>query len=792
LEHPKTAGPQQPQLPIDALSAYDIMYSSFQLGCSTLFERILSIHYWLDSLGTVRTPLSVTAYLLAAGLNAALFTVLMYNTFKRHQPHPMAIFIGLGLLSGSVLTLNRVTGWWPYARWHTGLPALVAACGAAATHFRREAGAVRGHWSAFWNWRLPKGSLSWPVNVTIACISLVCLLLLTRYLGWPLWTAPALLAGMLVPGLFLAERRRQAFMPACAILPACLLGLIESTVRFGWQTTWLSVTVLRLSLLFGAAHAELYQVTIIQRPGTRQLTLISGGVIIISALIAWAAWCYLSLAAAGVSGVDPYGYLQMASDWMRYGTFLHRFPLAADMQQLGLNPEAALHIGYRMPVNAASQAASVWPAGHSWLLGTAARIAGEQLLYLSTPVLALLGILASGILAFILFPVRPWSRWLLALITSLLTATSFEYVSWTLVHMADISAALFSAACIALAWLARRPGRKSFALAGIAGFLLGMAYWIRHTQVVLMLPLLVIMLAPGDGTLHRRRLVRAAVLAGAALLTSVPDLLYHRDTFGSLWIPESKELAEYSLAAIPRSTWLLISQWGSRREFLLLSPWMLVGFILLMRRYPLEAAVVAAYLGTLWLAQAPYAALRLRDLLSALPVLSLVTAFGITSCVAALWRWRRWVSVLTVFLMVMLFYVRSAQVLHLPATRGFNNFGYLWFSQRTEFERLEHVLPVNAIVGATLHAGAVEMYSGHLSFQVDQWTVEQLHLFITYETGLGRPVFLLDDSTASSAVINGLASRTRLVPFELMEQLPYYYPGGGSDNLDMVLYQVMQ
>ncbi|MCE5259172.1 MAG: glycosyltransferase family 39 protein [Chloroflexi bacterium] len=610
---------------------------------------------------------------------------------------------------------------------------------------------------------------------------------------WPLWTGPLFWALILSPQAVPAVRRSHSCTVLCALAPVYLLSIIEAAARIGWHTSLIPAPIPGLVLGMCCVYAAAYQVfTSIHSRIVAYIIRIAAGLGFCS-ILAWAGWMFATLAARGVSGSDPYGYIQMALDWARTGSFLHRYPLVYDMQRLGINPEAALHIGYRLPLVDGNLASTVWPSGHSWLLGLLARLLGEPAVYWGTPLLALFAIATTGGFAYYLAPfTSPIQRKTAALLASLLVATSFEFVRWTLVHMADISALLFTTACFSLAWLSRRRrGWPALVLAVFCGITLGMAYWVRHTQVAMLLPLLLVLISPAEQDTRRMRFARAAVMLGCALAAATPDLLYHRSTYGSFWLPESKELLHYTLRAIPQTTWLLLKQWSSQREFLLLLPWLGIGAVYTFRKERLAGASLVLWLAALWAIQAPYAPLRLRDLLPTLPVLAFFAAVGIVQSVRWLSRKGIGAAWLLAALVAVLITIRSTNVLYLVQTRGFNNFGYLWASQRAEFERLDELLPREALVGAGLHSGAVDMYGKRTAFQAALWSSEELLRFAADQTARGRPVYLLDDGTTMSMVINELRSANLLQPAATLHGVPYYFPGGGSDNKDIVLYHVV-
>ena len=59
----------------------------------------------------------------------------------------------------------------------------------------------------------------------------------------------------------------------------------------------------------------------------------------------WAAATYFALRASGVTGSDPYAYVQMAVDLARQGTLLHTFPLAPQIATWNLPTWPAVPVG---------------------------------------------------------------------------------------------------------------------------------------------------------------------------------------------------------------------------------------------------------------------------------------------------------------------------------------------------------------------------------------------------------------------------------------------------------------
>jgi hypothetical protein len=754
-------------------------------------SRLFTWRYWL--LPSV-DPLSVTSRLVYAFL-ACLFIAGMvaafYAALRNRQLPLRSGLIGLTCLAGSLGALNRLLAFCAFARWQVALPAGIAIGLYCLRWWQASWPLIWQSWCDLWNWRVPGKGLNWQPAIILLFIHLLILSVLTRPLGWPLWAAPLIVVIGLSPQLIPAIRRMHSSLVLNALGPFYLLGMVEVIGRLGWQVSIITTPVLTLALVICLGYISSYQ--LLTLAGSKLVRVVTWSLIAICGVVVlgWALWTYLSLAARGVSGSDPYCYIQMAIDWARSGSFLHHYPLVRDAVTAGINPEPILHTGYRLPFINGEWAATVWPTGHAWLLGLLGRVFGLEAIYLGTPLLAVLSVLASALLALLASSdLDRRLRWMVAILTGFLTATSFELVSWTLVHMADISALLFSACCFILAWQSSRRSVWSWALAAASGLALGLAYWARHTQLVMLLPALVLIVGQRKGLSWGTRLLRVIVLGITALMVALPDLAYHKMLFGSIWVPESNELSLYSLASVPRTTWLIISQWSASREFLFVLPLLFVGCYTLYRRQRLLCIALLIWLGASWAVHAPYAALRLRDLLPTLPVLAIFTAYGAVVSLRWLAQKRRSAAVGALLVLIMLLYLRSAKTLNLPISHGYNNFGYLWASQRQEFANLKELTPPSAVIAATLDSGPLDLYADRETFQSTLWSDEELQWFVAVLRARGAPLYLLDDSLAMTESLPRWRSMASLTLITTLHQVPYYYPGGGSDNRDIMLYRI--
>jgi hypothetical protein len=77
---------------------------------------------------------------------------------------------------------------------------------------------------------------------------------------------------------------------------------------------------------------------------------------------------------------------------------------------------------------------------------------------------------------------------------------------------------------------------------------------------------------------------------------------------------------------------------------------------------------------------------------------------------------------------------------------GWASFGYMRAEHRAAFDRLAELTPPEAIIGASLNAGAVMLYTGRDAIRpYDSWTRQEWHIFQEAMSADQRPVYLLDD-----------------------------------------------
>jgi hypothetical protein len=140
--------------------------------------------------------------------------------------------------------------------------------------------------------------------------------------------------------------------------------------------------------------------------------------------------------------------------------------------------------------------------------------------------------------------------------------------------MADIASQALSIGALLLALVTPRRGRRWLALA--AGALIGFAFDVRYTQV-LIAPAIALGLWLAPDALRRERLIRVGLAAAGALCAALPVLAYHAWAFGGPFTTGSDELQHFSLAGVPGMLARTLIELGWYREFGLIAPLMALG-----------------------------------------------------------------------------------------------------------------------------------------------------------------------------------------------------------------------
>jgi hypothetical protein len=762
----------------------------------------------------------VLGVFFAAGLGAALWTLLRLGKDGRSAGgRAWAWFEFWVCLAGLGTVAGRFLGWpgWSARIWPYSLAGLAVA-GALAYRLRRLrlpswlAGQLRivALADPLDSHQPTRISVLAGLGVHLLGVGLV----LGAWYGWPLWAAMPALAALLLPQLPLLARRRpprlMTLTPLFGAYAATLLWLLyrwlDITV-IGWQglafpNPLLSLFYLDGIILASVACAMLCQFYVVSRElGSSAAAWRWAVMCLLVATLAWAGAVYFGKRTHGATASDPYAYAQMGVDLAEHGTFLHRFSLFQQVMPLDIAWAPLQPVGYHIPRNELGDCPSVWATGASVLLAAGYKLLGETGLYVANPVVALLALVATW--ALVQEALRRESapvRHLTAGLAVALLATSPEHVDRLLVPMADAAALLFTLLTLLFLLRAMRQQRAdsrfqmldrwSVSTAqcslALAGLLFAWAYWVRHTQIVLALPAL---LAIGLGTRTRkpslpRTFTSLFIFFGAAALGALPDIVYRWQVFGGPLATETTELPLMGLQHIGPVAWQMLRDALVAGEWGYLFPFAAYGAYRLARRRPRQAAVLGSAFVAVLFVHLTYHSLRLRDLISLFPLLDLAVAYGAVALVqqvraiAGKRRIRLGPSLLpaaaVAWVVLSLALARWTMIDNLWKP-GWASFGYMRPEHRAAFDRLAELTPPEAIVGASLNAGAVTMYTGRDAIRpYDSWTEGEWTLFLQTMQASGRPVYLLDDGGLMAQFIDKERTRRSLTPIEPLH-VPLFY-----------------
>jgi hypothetical protein len=489
------------------------------------------------------------------------------------------------------------------------------------------------------------------------------------------------------------------------------------------------------------------------------------GACLLSVVFIWAGAEYFRHRTHGVTANDPYAYAQMAVDISEHGHPLHRFTLFPRISTLGISWWPVVHYGYQVrvpPLRGDGSTASDWPAGWPVILSLGYLLWGEEGLYVSNPIIALLCL--GGLLALVaeVMHERAWGERLLGGgFAAFALATSYEHVDRLLVPMADASAQLFTVLTLFFILRAMRGRHRLYAILG--GLCFGWVYFIRHTQLVLGLCAVIAVL-----TLGRRRLSRResweflGLFALVSFVVAIPDLLYHQFVFGHFLIPESTELELFSPVNMPATAVLMWERSMSGNEFGYLSPLILYGAYRMYRERRGQFLTLLTVVLAIVLIHLPYAALRMRDLLSLFPLLLVWGAYGSVD----LWKrvplrreegtsyWRYAFSIVILLTLLLLPAWRAWTILPRPWGSYRASFGYVSPEERIAFGLLAEVTLEGSVIGSSLNGGPIDLYAGREAFRPAFWTEEELDVFFSEMFREGRPVYILDDGESLKASLD--------------------------------------
>lgn len=784
-------------------------------------------------------PLSITArylhLLLGTAFAVGLMTALLHlrrRTFPRTGATRAtialtALFCGLGL----VLIAARL-GDMPVLSTRALLGGTLLATIGALTGFLVPA----YRWRAFLAGQLrvlsfqfvpTQPTAPWPVTAFLLGAHLLGLAALFRfYHQHPLWAVvalSALLSPQLIPSLrsrrwawrFDASAQRGCAPSVVSRLESCADALLETltplflpyVLLFGrafliitlrqpiapydgmaMPNPWRALFNLDAALLASVVYLILCQghmLLIEAGKGDRWMAYAAVTLALLS--FTWAGAEYLIHRPRGVTGSDPYCYVQMAVDIAKHGSPIHTFPLFPPLSGSGIAWWPLVHVGYHLPYDEAGHAATVWPVGHSMLLAVGYLLLGEEGLYLTTPLVGLLSLLALWALANELFHQRPWQeRALIGALSVFILATSYQQIENLLIPMADVSAQLFSTLTIYFALRAIRGHQRLYAT--LSGLCLGFAYLIRHTQLVLILTLpLVVLLWRRSSKVKWGEFLCLSGLA--ALIVAIPDLLYHHLAFGHFLRPESQELQYYGLSHVAETLLSLTSTFLAGNEFGFVALFVLYGAYRMFKDAPARFWVLCGWFLPLVSFQLPYRYLKLRDLLPAFPPLIVLYAYGMSVLFRrALAESRPGVlrSAFIIFFLLFLLSLRTQLILTRPFTSTQPRFGYLTASQRRAFDDLARYTPESSVIGTTLNSGPIDLYAQRLPFRPAYWTSAEFETFLRAMFDRGLPIYILDDGVDLSFPLAHAEEHHRLIPVVKLD-VPFY---GNPRRIPGQLYKI--
>ncbi len=756
------------------------------------FLNLLRADYWLD----VHTPIPLSVPALAALSGAMLISLLWLWRARRMQrtwraclmiAAGVALVASVGRASEVPLLSARLP--WLLVGGVAALPLILPWASAA-----RQCGAWQDAWRALTFAPMPPSSKIYSARFVSGWLALhgLGLLFVIVNARLPLWTMPVLGCALLCPAIIasVARTRGSAWRVLMGWAPLIWSWAVVALDALGAQPSGVLNGIVHPSL--GLAVGVVWSLAASARLAAHALGANDnsfaqwGGLALLAATILWSLWTSSTLRTHGVTGSDPFAYVQMGIDLVRHGTVLHPFPLVEVTHALGIASYPVVHVGYRIPTHADTLAPSVWPPGFAVLTGLAYQLGGELGLYWLNP---LLGVLAAIITAlFALAFNRSVAALPVAALSALFTATSLQQVRWQMLPMADIAAQILTLLALITAWIAR--GRLHFAAA--SGLLLGAAFCVRYTQVLLAPAIAFALWAHHAATLTwRQRALSVTICAACAWLAAAPVLVYHTVVFGHPFVTGSDELMHFSLADAPETLGRAITALAHYREFGFLAPLIVWGVIAQWRDDAKAATTLLIAFGVLLGFHALYRYLRLRDVLFLFPFLSLWAAYGIGS----LWRQldhhrKRALALVFIFVVVHMVVLRTMETWALPITRGFDTFGYLLREQRESFNQLRALTPANALIGSTLNSGAVELYAQRLAFRPADWSAEELWQFVDAMRARGHVLYLLDDGEALTPSLAALRQRYKLQEVARLLLPRYHAVGGGSENAHVPLYSI--
>ncbi|OQY96782.1 MAG: hypothetical protein B6D41_04680 [Chloroflexi bacterium UTCFX4] len=570
--------------------------------------------------------------------------------------------------------------------------------------------------------------------------------------------------------------------------------------------------------------------------------------VILALTLLWYVALVIRFPTRGAIGTDPATYVQMALDLAQRGTVVHNFPLFTKLFNQGLSWDAFITPGYHI-VGKTGFVVPNFAFGFPLLLAFGYRVFGENALYWMTPLLGAFSLTMTFALANELFrDVSPTRRYWIGALAVLLLATSPKQIQLSLVPMSDVPTQLF---CVLAVWCALRVSRpdtvhhnlpfwtRIFAdkrgflnrffcfrvhprlsasqsvmccdrfrrcsslqrpvrfctFAALCGLVLGIAYLIRHSAVVLFVPLGIATFRWGNTRREKILLLGVALIVFA--ITILPDFIYRVNVLGSPFAVESPESAQVNFYDAPRQFLQMLGALFSVTGFgpiVMLAPfawWILwreqkshVRQICNLSDARMEnretnykvilpfhsrfvAAILIAWILAFMLLHAPLVLTgvfenNLRYLVPAYPALALSIAFGFVT----LWEWawrafqprrkpyqirvkpNRWEIALLGAIAATFFLALSLRALIGPERFVARAYGWMSETARNDLNALNEKLPRDAVIGVSDQmAGATLLYAQRDIFRPNNFLepAREFPQFLQTMKNENRAVFLLGE-----------------------------------------------
>lgn len=532
--------------------------------------------------------------------------------------------------------------------------------------------------------------------------------------------------------------------------------------------------------------------------------------------VLWYGALVLRFPTAGAIGTDPATYVQMALDLAQRGTVVHEFPLFTKLFNQNLSWDAFITPGYHI-VPETGFVAPNFAFGFPLLLAFAYRVFGENALYWMTPLMGALALLATFALANELFrDVSPTCRDWIGALAALLLATTPKQIQLALVPMSDVPTQLF---CVLAMWCAFRVVRETqrvfdadapsaahatktlwvlYAYVALCGLALGIAYLMRHSALVMLVPLALV--ATRWGSTRREKIFLLAVSLFVFAITIAPDIFYRAKVLGNPFVVESPESAQTNFYDAPRQILQMLAALFSVTGLGPLILFVPFGWWILAReKNRFAAGVLAVWVLALMFLHAPLTLTgvfenNLRYLIPAYPALALSASAALVWIFGRAWKEMR--ATQTRFAKQALFvyaialfgiFALAIALRAMPNPERFVLRAYGWMREnaRNDLRVLNEQLPPDAVIGVSDQmAGATMLYAQREILRPNNFLepAREFPQLLQEMKDEKRAVFLLGDwkcsalANASEKLPNWLADysfvQTRISIFDLPYECP--------------------